>query len=740
MKRLTEGYQEVFLRRIREGHGSRWTERDKTLVSECKKKGIIPGRNRFRELCERSSGHIIPFAECLVTDILHSFYLGVFVYAIMWTLSIAKIYSEYELTGSGIGCKYRDCMGLIDERIKNLKHFKESLYPTQDPWHYPNGISQYISVESQKGTNRGRASAHLGGIPGTRMVGILFQLLLVIGCDPGTVLPNCNIRHGDKLYNPTKIICSTMAAVLELHWAVYAKKATDSDLKNMAYLIRNANVKLLELFQFYQAVLVHAEMKDVPKEFPNVLKCHLVGHRPPNVKMFGELASACDTNISEGCMKLWVKFEFSRSSKVLATTEKEMLLHVLERNLGELLWKHQTVFGKKHIATVESQEESEHLQFIVRNNMGSVVVLPVFGSPTERPRLEFEEKKDRSRGDRFHHPLLQLPQIFNLLNIRFRKEVTFAGQWLKNFFGPAAQRTTKLTFIGGIFCSGHESTELVPFYIRSDRGMTSERGREPAFSSVEVVYKDYPGTYFVKVMAILELRSLTLSLAKSELWLAVIRYKKTTEAKQRSILPYPQYKLEHSDQTLCWDLISVDDVKYPAFMQPLSLNVEGFETIQNSSTRHYFCIPFDRVVKFKNVDYDSCIKHNNEKGTDAVFQTQDALLILYKKHRTKAYPLFSEFILSSSFKSFLDKNNEIIFIFLFTSSPLLFWKSCTAFPIILENAFSTDAIVAVEYMSSLTVSFLKLRLSLKGDITFALVWPFDSPPRFILNSQPVGKT
>ena len=36
-------------------------------------------------------------------------------------------------------------------------------------------------------------------------------------------------------------------------------------------------------------------------------------------------------------------------------------------------------------------------------------------------------------------------------------------------------------------------------------------------------------------------------------------------------------------------------------------------------------IPFDRVVKFKNVDYDSCIKHNNEKGADAVFQTQDAL-------------------------------------------------------------------------------------------------------------------
>lgn len=608
MTLLSKNLDRIYYAQLKAGKGKRnLAPVDIATISSCKMYGVISGPGRMREMYTSISGRAFPFYRSLALDILHTNDMGGIQYCLAWGLIIISSFSR--LKGRQFD-QYRAATAVLDQRVANSP-LKDALYPTPRPYRHPQGVSGFINADG----NHGTASAHLGGIPGYLMSGLLFQMMMAIACTPHTILPNrrcIQSSAGDKVYNPLQTVCQTAVAVLDLNFAIKAKKATDVDLEKMDSLIRNANIKLTELYDLKQVCLRQAGVLPPSEKVnvANILKCHLMSHLPEQCKELGKLSHGYDTQIGEHEMKD-VKKTYSKSSKKRSVYEREMLHNHNRDLLVDMLWKYQFVSESD---ALPKPPEKDFLEYYVVTNMGSAQVLPI-PAGKGRYRLELQSMSQIRDKYRYHHPLFTLPILEELLSSKRENggpvSDLFFNQWFDNYFGDSVHRNSNIFFRGGLSCPlGHESAEIDPFYIRADRecGIDSNGATAPefSFSTLQVSYLGHGDACFVKVLAIVDL---VIFGGESQILLVVAQMTQVLNEKSACHLGYPLFKFAREERKLQLSFVSTDNV-LPAFMQQSSYPYVR-ETLSNFGTLRYYCISVERKLKHQNQPYENYGQHNS---------------------------------------------------------------------------------------------------------------------------------
>jgi len=651
MSEVTKALEELLSPRAVRAHGvalRHLTLQEKGLKAFAKSWGVIPGGMMLPSLHRNVPQWLNNYYTSLCVDLLHTLLKGLLESVVAWILQIVLGFSKSKHSAFK---DYTDCSKRLDMLLSQFPQ-KHALLPVRF-WHFVKGATCFMKSEALKaGKQGGGTGMFTGGFPAWHFPPLALQILLCFGCCGGTktLVPNFPCVHTDHgaHYNPNSIIIATLASVLEVHFMCAAKALKETDLNTLVLLTKNANIKVVQLFDFKQNLLrvcrVLKTVKNPAKkgmlEYSRNIKQHLLTHLPAQILEMGADSRGTDTEVGEHELQDCVKVAFRKSNKDLTTTEMQMLKHGIEREFSLELLEHQ--FPEKYRSSLAAgqanspaseREQKVKMSFKRVINMGSSELEPTSYPPGIALKHALPSECALST---FIHPLLEYKELHEKLAIFVRdnqfewkqksgKGNCFMYTWFHSFHKSSiadADTVSTLLLAGGLSCRGHVDEGIAPFHIRATSACSRTRNdevlgkqREHAFSFLEVSYKGFDGTFFVKVLAIVKCRSTSSSvvvdgkpLTLSETYLCVARLEK---CQKNSKFPFPKYnwEMQRAGCRLSLDILPLDCIVKPAFMVPVDLTKCGIENPSRSVGSNYFascswiCIPFARCVLTVNEPY-----------------------------------------------------------------------------------------------------------------------------------------
>jgi len=650
----------------------RLTITEKKMQRQGKECNVLPGRMKLPQLHMHVPKDFNNFYMALSVDLLHTLLKGMLEYIASWVLQIVLAISKSK---NHMFTLFKGCAKRLDALMSAFPRF-HALFPVK--WHrFPKGATSFMKSEALKGGKPGAGVGMFsGGFPAWHFPTMLFQMLCCFGCGGvGSILPNTKCVETDHgvTYNPHAIIVEVIISALDVHFLCSAKVLSSSDLDQLGKLIDAANVNVVQLFDMKQVVLRMCDVLKTSKKNPGLIECsrnikqHLLTHIPAQMERLGVDSKSWDTQIGEHDLQQTVKVAFKKCSKVLATTELEMLKHAMENSFSEcLLEMQERVVSNRINKVVQSKlvdavgfgsgdaagdavgfgpgEElsKDRLSFVRSMNMGASELKSL---PTSA-RIGINISDDQCALSPFIHPLLTFKEMYHLL---LRKSCVDSGfkTWFDIFFGEKQRDfSASLNAVHGVYCSGHAATGIKEFFVRACLACTRNKHNfdnvrvpEHTFSFLEVKYTvDQGETTFVKIFAILECCSQASSnhaLGRRVLFACVARLVKCPIAS--NYFPFNKYIFEvDASGRLSLDLLPLSCIFRPAFMISTDLTVSRIETTSDYKARSWFNFPFSRCVKTVNAPYNSYFSGNIPGGDHNIFSTTEELENVVKKLQSSA--------------------------------------------------------------------------------------------------------
>ena len=483
--------------------------------------------------------------------------------------------------------------------------------------------------------------------------------------------------------NVNAVFTSAYSSVLEVVYFSEANRLTETQLDTFSKCIDNAHAYALELFALKarirnqeQAAIAERKKKSEEKkkqkematagggdtvvrkdegidddddeeeyvddddEFPSVIKLHLLGHLPEQIRELGANSQTFNASHGERSHQENVTWAFFRSSRNYDATLPEMCSAILTKEMGKRMCE----VGSESKQMCEGASESEMPEKGEGSLSGDEDELIFETMPTlGKVRMVFSEENQtlerrdqKKEGIRFLHSLCTLGELFTVIKTKFSisrlrqpresdyQEATDFVDWYKAF----TQRLegAELRLVGGVKCHGKEITGFKPCTFRANNQYKGRGSSDTAsvFSSVQVNYGALFGEEsFGKIMAIAVLRWNSTNGANEMIYIVVARYEKVTN-KKTAKMPFEEYRLAANKQRtggLKLDMVSVSTI-LPCFMQITNRDQVGHEaTVHNFNRMSWFCLPMSRCVKEDNSSYDVFVKGL----PSSVFKTADQI-------------------------------------------------------------------------------------------------------------------
>ena len=628
-----------------------YSARKKALKVLGTKHGVKPGTNNlilllFKRLQEAD---IWCFYRALSIDYIHTLWKGLLEYVISWTLQFVHNISEHSVILFG-DTRYSNAMALLDQRISEWTGCHESLQPVRQVKR--KAVSDLLKFDGKtKSAMRKATGIMSGSIPAWELPGILLQLLFCIGTD-GNIVPNFNVNYGTAevpvQLNANVLITASNAGALEVAYFCESDRLTETQLKTFQTCVDNAHGAALDLFALKRKVServaycnylkragsrkmsrerekknragAEEEDEDEEDEIFNsvssdlkVIKLHLLGHIPEQIRQLGAHSRVFNSSIGEKSHQENVPGAFSRSSKNLETTLPEMCASILTREMGRRIVKLQG-------AVAPASVDVDQVVFRKMPTLGSIYL-----------RLN-ESKLSRSDGKNIKikhlHPLLKLNELLDVVKQNFVEEKRrerfdkcdeFFLDWYRKFVGSIDGAVT-MRLVGGVKCLGNVGAGLKPCTFRANALFKGRGNPETSsvFSSAQINYES--GEEFAKILAIVVLGSGIVDeecdeeeeeveeIQQDQIYFVVASFERVTS--RASKMSFEEYRLKANRSRtggLHLDMVSVATIR-PCFMQVTNREHECQEPNDHTfGGMIWSCIPLSRCVKADNCPYDTFV-------------------------------------------------------------------------------------------------------------------------------------